>query len=142
MKGLRYWERKYIPNLRHNKTYKKVKVAIFMPFILPIYVIRLAFTHLIKLVKIKRKHKPDLILSNIIAGWTNLMINNPVAEEVAMKRANICAQCPSAQLMGGVSTIIIDNKTTQVRGLKCSECGCPLSAKIRAMNDYCPLSKW
>jgi hypothetical protein len=142
MKGLRRWERKHIPNLRHNKTYKKIKVAIFMPFILPIYIIKSVFKYLVGLAKIKRKHKPDLILSNIIAGWTNLIIDNPVVEEVAMKRANICAGCPSAEIMGGVSTIIVDNKTTQVRGMKCNECGCPLSAKVRAMNDYCPLGLW
>lgn len=142
MKGLRRWERKYIPNLRHNKTYKKVKVAIFMPFILPIYLIKSAFKYLISLVTIKRRHKPDLILSNIIAGWTNLIIDNPVAEKVAMERANICATCPSAQMMGGISTIVVDNKTTQVRGLKCGECGCPLSAKVRATSDHCPLGKW
>jgi len=97
---------------------------------------------LMKLVRIKRKNKPDIVLENIIAGWTNLTLHDSVVEQTAMKRANICAKCPAARFSGGVHTIIVDKKTTQVRGLVCGDCGCPLSAKIRSNNDYCPRGLW
>ena len=98
--------------------------------------------HLIKKIKLKRKNKPTIVLQNIIAGWTNLMLHNEVAERTAMHRANICAECPAAKFSGGVHTIVVDNRTTQVRGLVCTDCGCPLSAKVRSDGDYCPRGLW
>lgn len=135
-------ERKYIPKLSKKKSYKKIKLIILMPFVLPLYGMTQAVKYLGKVLKIKRKNKPDIILKNIIAGWTNLVLHNPVKEETAMKRANICATCPAAKFSGGVHTVVVDKKTTQIRGLVCSDCGCPLSAKVRADYDYCPRGLW
>lgn len=135
-------ERKYLPRLRKKKIYKQVKFLLLAPIVIPIYGLVQGTKYLIGLVRIERKDKPDIILTNIIAGWTNLVLHNSVIEETALKRANICAKCPAARFSGGVHAIVVDNKTTQVRGLVCGDCGCPLSAKVRSDNDYCPRGLW
>jgi hypothetical protein len=135
-------ERKYIPNLRKSKVYKFIKLALIIPFVLPIYYIKLGITRLIGLVTIKRANKPDIVFQNIVDGWKNLVLYNEVVEQVAIKRAEICSKCPSAKFSNGVHTIVVDNQTKHIRGLYCDECNCPLSAKVRSSNDYCPLRKW
>jgi transcription elongation factor Elf1 len=81
-------------------------------------------------------------LQNIVDGWTNLIFPDAVSEELALHRANICAKCPFAQMSSGTYTIVVDNKTKNIRGMSCGKCGCPLSAKVRAKNDSCPIGKW
>lgn len=135
-------EMKYIPNLRRKKYYKITKFIVLLPFRATIHYTTVGIRYLISLIRFKRKNKPDIVLANIIAGWTNLVLHNAVSERTAMYRANICAECPSAEFSTAVHTIVVDKKTTQVRGMKCGKCGCPLSAKVRADGDYCPLGKW
>jgi hypothetical protein len=142
MKFIRVLERKYIPNLRHKQLYKAIKITLLTPILLPIYLIKLGLKEVISLIKIKRRGKPDIVLSNIIAGWSNLAFADPAVESLAMERAAICAKCPFAEMSTGLHTIVVDNKTTQVRGLKCGKCGCPLSAKVRTPMDGCPIGKW
>jgi hypothetical protein len=144
-KFLRF-ERKYLPNVYRKNWYKALKAILLfgpmIPFIILFYYTKRLFKYIISKMNFKRNGKPDIKLQNIIAGWANLAFTDPNVEQVAIKRAEICAQCPKAEMVGGIHTIVVDNKTTQVRGLKCTECGCPISAKIRAMQDRCPLGKW
>lgn len=142
MKWIRTMERRYIPKMRKKKAYIITKAIIYFPLAVIIYYGSELGRYLMSKLKFKRKGKPDIILKNIIAGWTNLMIDNPVVEEIAMKRANICATCPFVKHSTGVHTIIVDKKTTQIRGMVCGKCGCPLSAKVRSADDYCPAGKW
>ena len=67
-------------------------------------------------------------LTEIIDGWTHLINRDPRVEEVALKRAQVCAKCEDAGHVLGV--------------LKCNECGCPLIAKTRSMDSKCPKGKW
>lgn len=131
-------EQKYIPNLRRHKIYKFMRFIILVPFLLPLHLLKKAYSS----IRFKRKNKPDIVLENIVKGWINLMIHNSVSEEVAMTRANICAKCPLAEFSSGVHTVVVDRKTTHVRGMVCKGCGCPLSAKIRSPYEFCPLAKW
>ena len=137
---LKRLERKYIPNMRHNKLYIILKYIIATPIVLLLYVVKILKQ------KLKRQNnktdKPNIILSNIIAGWSNLVFTDPQVEALAIQRAAICAKCPFAEVLNGLHTIVVDKKTTQVRGLKCGKCGCPLSAKVRAPHDSCPAGKW
>jgi len=133
-------ERKYIPNMRHNKLYIILRFIVFMPIILLVGAIKI-IKHILKK-PITRVDKPNIILSNIIAGWSNLVFTDPQVEALAIQRAAICAKCPFAEILNGLHTVVVDKKTTQVRGLKCGKCGCPLSAKIRAPQDMCPIGKW
>lgn len=104
--------------------------------------IKLKFRRILEFIDNKIYNKPKKKLQNIVNGWYHLAIQNPVVEKVAMERANICATCPFAEMSSGVHTIVIDNKTTHIRGLKCTKCGCPLSAKVRSSKDYCPIGRW
>ena len=137
---LKRLERKYIPNMRHNKLYIILKYIIATPIVLLLYVVKILKQ------KLKRQNnktdKPNIILSNIIAGWGNLLFTDPQVEALAIQRAAICAKCPFAEVLNGLHTMVVDKKTTQVRGLKCGKCGCPLSAKVRAPQDACPIGKW
>lgn len=142
MKTIPRLERKYIPNFRKTKFYKIAKFVLIVIPILPFYWSYRGLKYLISKVTIKRADKPDIILSNIIAGWTNLVLHDAASEALAMKRANICAKCPKAQYSTAVHTIVVDNKTKHIRGMKCGECGCPLSAKVRSAGDRCPIGKW
>ena len=63
-------------------------------------------------------------LQEIVAGWTNVLFTDPAVEVEALRRAQICAECPF-------------NKNN-----KCSSCGCPLVAKTRSMKSKCPENKW
>jgi hypothetical protein len=135
-------ERKYIPYFRKTKVYKYLKFFCIVIPILPFYYGYLGIKLLISRVRIKRGHKPDIVLQNIIDGWTNLVLHDEASEELAMRRANICAKCPKAEYSTAVHTLVVDNKTKHIRGMKCGACGCPLSAKVRSKRDHCPLAKW
>lgn len=141
MKALRTLERKLIPNLRTNKYYKISRAIILLPIAIPIYYVN-EFIRYVRQLGFKRKGKPDVVFSNIVAGWYNLAFTDPSIEVVARKRAAICANCPLAVLSSSFTTRLIDNKTTAIRGLSCEACGCNLSAKVRSIGDQCPLSKW
>lgn len=75
----------------------------------------------------------------ILEGWKNYMDKSEVVEAIAEKRAAMCASCPFAK-QGKLLTFVKDT-LTEVQGLYCDQCGCPLSAKIRS-SDVCPLDKW
>lgn len=142
-KKIRQLERQHIPNTRRKSWYKMLKALILLPLILIGAIGSLFHKHIIKKMRFKRDGKPDIILENIIAGWSNIVFGNPAIEEMATKRAKICAECPSAKFSGGIYYLTtIDQKTKQVRGLSCGECGCALSAKVRSTGDSCPLGKW
>tara|TARA_S200002703_G_scaffold11561_1_gene10522 strand:- start:4093 stop:4338 length:246 start_codon:yes stop_codon:yes gene_type:complete len=81
------------------------------------------------------------VLANIVAGFGNLAFPDEQVEAMALKRASICADCPAAQETG-VYSIIKDNRTQQIQGMKCADCGCNLSAKVRSVSDSCPRGKW
>lgn len=142
MRRFRNWERKYIPRLRSNDYYKMVKFILLAPFAIVIYYSHKLFQFISTKARFTRKDKPDIVLENIINGWVNLIIKNPVTEELAKKRAEICAGCPFAELSTGVYSVVVDNRTQNIRGAKCTKCGCPLSAKVRSSKDYCPIGKW
>jgi hypothetical protein len=133
-------ERKYLPSLRRNKRYKFAKAVILAPLLVPLYYLQVGIVKL----KSKRISQSAIFtkMQHIVDGWTNLIIEDPVAEEIALSRASICAGCPFAEMSTGLHTVVVDNKTKQIRGMKCGKCGCPLSAKVRSLNDHCPEGKW
>lgn len=63
-------------------------------------------------------------LEEIVQGWKNLVFKTPEAEELAKKRAEVCAGC--------------DYNVLSV----CVLCGCPLAAKLRSKKTTCPKKKW
>lgn len=116
---------------------RKIKRQIYKIINAPYYLLHFTYLSIVKLfssvfgVRIK--------LKNIVNGWANYIVEDPVVEQVAARRAKICSQCKHAVKM---KITINDIKITDVNGLKCNLCNCPLSAKTRSSDDHCPLSKW
>jgi hypothetical protein len=79
-----------------------------------------------------------LNLKEIATAWYNVIKHTPEQKELADKRFAIGLECPSRKE-------ILEGKEWS---LKCSECGCPLKAKVYTKTTYlnnpgsCPLNKW
>ena len=143
-KAISRWEGIHIKRkYRINALYFTVKLLILFPLVLAYAIQQLAIKtyNLIVRGRIQRKDNSDIVLSNIVAGFTGLAFPDKKTEVLATKRAEICSTCPSAK-ESGLYSAIVDRRTTKIQGMKCDECGCNLSAKVRSKNDYCPLGKW
>lgn len=80
-------------------------------------------------------------LMAIISGFKNYVFPDKNIEEIAHKRAAICAACPLA-VTTMMKQLLPDDSIKEIEGLKCSECGCILSAKVRQAYESCPKNKW
>lgn len=71
--------------------------------------------------------------SNIIEGYSNLIITSEEVEILAKKRFEICIKCDNKKPL-----IVING----IQHYVCSKCSCPLDAKLRAKDEVCPIGKW
>jgi hypothetical protein len=76
---------------------------------------------------------------NIIEGWKKYLQGE--VTELEKKRAEICKACPHA-VVGSYEKLMPDFELKEIQGLKCDVCKCPLSTKLRANDEKCPLGKW
>ena len=81
------------------------------------------------------------MIKEIVNGWKNYLIDDPVVQKIAEERAKICVECPEAR-KGVFSAVLKDYKLHAIEGLFCNECSCPLSAAVRSESKECPLGKW
>lgn len=79
-------------------------------------------------------------LRNIISGWKSYASHDSVGLATAEKRAKICSECP--EIEHGIIIQVLPDEIKEIQGMKCGECGCPLSAKTRSKNEQCPKGKW
>lgn len=79
-------------------------------------------------------------INNILQGWANFIDKSEVTEELAVLRASKCSDCPNAK--SGKLLAFIKDDLTEIQGAYCSICKCPLSAKVRSINEKCPIDKW
>jgi len=83
-------------------------------------------------------------LSNILNGWHNFLSKSEVSERLASKRAMECIGCPHAKKE--MLTAFIKDDLVEIEGYACTKCHpilhCPLSAKLRSLNEKCPIDKW
>jgi aspartate carbamoyltransferase regulatory subunit len=77
----------------------------------------------------------------IVSGFKNYVFPNKEIEELALKRATVCAICPFA-VETKMKQLLPDDTIKEIDGLKCSDCGCILSAKVRQIFESCPQNKW
>ena len=77
----------------------------------------------------------------IISGFKNFMFPNKEMEELALERSKICSECSSA-VETKIKQLQMDDTIKEIEGLKCADCGCILSAKVRQKFDNCPQKKW
>jgi len=78
-------------------------------------------------------------VNNILNGWKNFMDKSEVVERVAVERAKQCTGCEHAKKS---MLSFFKDSLKEVEGYKCNKCQCPLSAKIRSVNETCPIGLW
>lgn len=79
-------------------------------------------------------------LKNILNGFYNLSKKDEVVEDLAEQRAKHCVSC--VELKEGRLLNLIKDDLVEIKGHYCGLCFCALSAKIRSINESCPLKKW
>lgn len=91
-----------------------------------------------------RKREIKLKYNDIVDGFSYMIATDPKVEEVAKYRAGVCSKCPHSKYIAGgkLMTIMVNEKAHQYKAMKCDQCGCALAAKVRAMNDQCPVGLW
>jgi hypothetical protein len=142
-RSINKWESNHIKReYRKTAWYFATKVTLLLPLVL-LGLVEQFIEWLYNLTRgrVKRQNKPDIVFSNIIAGFTGLAFPDEKTEALAKRRAEICASCPFA-VETGIYSVVADKRTTQIQGMKCGKCGCNLSAKVRSVKDYCPEGKW
>lgn len=77
---------------------------------------------------------------NIINGWANYIWEDEEAERLANERAKVCVSCEHAK--ESTFAEIIDFKETEMKGLCCELCSCPLTRLLRSEDAKCKISKW
>ncbi len=82
-----------------------------------------------------------MLLSNIITGWKNYLTDNKKVEDIAKKKAMVCAICPNKKeskvfgwVKGGLDIEEIDASV-------CGLCDCPIAMLVRS-NKKCKANKW
>ena len=120
-----------------KKFIRYVLGMILRPLIILVGNVYKQYQRIIKRKTIKLKY------NDIVDGFSYLVMTDPKVEEVAKRRASICSSCPQASYIGKhKSTILVNNKQHSYKSMKCNVCGCALAAKVRAMNDSCPIGLW
>lgn len=79
-------------------------------------------------------------LQDILNGWENFIDKSEVTEDLAKQRAKHCLKCDELK-KGGLLSLIKDD-LVEIQGYYCNKCFCPLSAKLRSVNEKCPLNEW
>lgn len=77
-------------------------------------------------------------LAAILEGWENFIFKDEKTEAIARNRATICAGCSDA--VPKRFEIIKDSELSEIEGMACKRCGCPLSTLLRQSKKIC--EKW
>lgn len=78
---------------------------------------------------------------NIFNGWYNLLTDNKAVSELSKQRAKKCFDCEYKKDNSLIEKFVNDS-LIEVKGTICGICKCPLSAKIRSVNEKCPKNLW
>lgn len=76
--------------------------------------------------------------NNIVKGWANYAVKDELVEELARVRAKICSTCPYAQKKKYLALVVGEKAIKEIKGLVCAKCMCPLSGKLRVIEETCP----
>ena len=79
-------------------------------------------------------------LKQIFDGWKNYTFENKEVETEAKRKAKICGKCPHA--IEDKWFDLVDSKITELSGLSCELCDCPLSTLTRSPTKKCEANKF
>lgn len=84
------------------------------------------------------------MIKEILSGWKNYWIKDPVIESTAKKRASICDSCEFKKKGNVFANLKIKGQIViEERNIPyCGICSCPLVAKTRSRHSTCPKNKW
>lgn len=71
--------------------------------------------------------------SNIVEGYTNLIIKDSEVETLAATRKQICLACEFKKPLV---------KVNNIQYYSCSICSCPVDSATRSTGYSCPKGKW
>lgn len=71
--------------------------------------------------------------SNIVAGFTNVLINSEESQALSNPRLAVCYGC-------NYNTILV--KVGEKIASKCEICSCIVEAKTTVLEEKCPKDKW
>ena len=74
-------------------------------------------------------------MSKILNAWIKVLKGDTTEEH--RRRAEVCKSCPSSKYKKYID--FINDELKEVKGMVCTDCGCPLIAKTRS-TDKC--YKW
>ncbi len=77
---------------------------------------------------------------SIFTGWFYLAFKRDKVEDMANRRAKICAKCPYAKFSN--IDVVWDKRIPSISGKHCQICGCSLPAKLRSAFEDCPDLRW
>jgi len=77
---------------------------------------------------------------SIINGWANYIFEKPEIELMAMERAKACSKCEHASHAAILD--FFEDEVKEIKGMVCDFCDCPLSTKLRSIEEKCPLGLW
>ena len=80
-------------------------------------------------------------VKSIISGWSNYIVSDKKNKALYNYRVKQCSECVEA-VEGTYEKLMPDYTLKKIKGLKCNICKCPLSTKIRSLEENCPLTKW
>jgi hypothetical protein len=79
-------------------------------------------------------------LQNIVDGWKGYLFHDAEAKKLAESRAVKCSQCEFC--VYGIVPKFMDDEVKKIKGMVCDKCNCPLSTKLRAKEEVCPIGLW
>lgn len=71
----------------------------------------------------------------ILKAWKE--VSKGTTSEEHRRRSKICMDCPASKFSTFLN--LVKDELKEIQGMKCTDCGCPLIAKIRSA-DIC--YKW
>lgn len=77
-------------------------------------------------------------LRAIVSGWKNYVFPSETIELLAKERAKICASCEHFVPDKIFKSQLPDRSITEIQGIGCGLCNCPLSTKLRQVIQMCP----
>lgn len=126
--------------LRSRRRRSKVKKILRALVLIPVVAAK-AWLHRLRHAISRPKETQKKLLA-ITTGWYNYNFPDSRVERLAKSRAAICSKCPLSRLSTAAHYITSGDKLVELRGIVCTKCSCPLSAKTRSVNDSCPEGKW
>ncbi len=84
----------------------------------------------------------DMDIKLIAQSWKRAVFEREVSQELFEKRLEICDKCKFKRQLTPAGQVIISVVNQKANLFYCGSCNCPLEAKLRHLDSYCPEKFW